>query len=150
MATSKNSIFQRNYKGTLGYELPDFEHQLFEISSLPLFDAEVYHQLFIDDDEWEQDLTELLELFIETLPEESALIKTAHEHHDWKAVEFMAHKIKGGCLTFGLNRLGIACQFLERYAKAGYNDKLEKLYEQMLGTINSTVPEVTKWVKTHH
>ena len=60
MATSKNPIFQRNYKGTLGYELPDFEHQLFEISSLPLFDAEVYHQLFVDDDEWEQDLTELL------------------------------------------------------------------------------------------
>ena len=74
MATSKNPIFQRNYKGTLGYELPDFEHQLFEISSLPLFDAEVYHQLFVDDDEWEQDLTELLELFIETLTEEMLLL----------------------------------------------------------------------------
>ena len=150
MINGKNAIFQRNYKGTLGYELPDFEHQLFEISSLPLFDAEVYHQLFVDDDEWEQDLTELLELFIETLPEENALINTAHERHDWKTVEFMAHKIKGGCLTFGLSRLGIACQFLERYAKTVQNDKLEKLYEQMIDTINSTAPEVTKWVKTHH
>lgn len=149
MINGKKSIYQREYKGTLGYELPDFEYQLFELSSLDVFDAEAYHKLFGDDD-WEQDLTELLEVFIETLPGEQALIKDAHQHHDWKKVEFMAHRMKGGCLTLGLDRLTIACQFLERYARAGYSDKLEKLYEQMLSTIDTTLPEVTKWVKTHH
>ncbi len=150
MINGKKSIYQREYKGTLGYELPDFEHQLFELSSLDVFDAEVYHQLYGDEPGWEEDLTELLEAFIQTLPEETTVIKNAHENHDWKKVEFMAHKMKGGCLSVGLDRLTIACQFLERYARAGYSDKLEKLYEQMLGTIDATLPEVTKWVKTHH
>lgn len=150
MLSGKKPIFQRDYKGTLGYELPDFEHQLFELSSLDVFDAEVYHQFYGDGPEWEEDLTELLETFIQTLPEETTFIKSAHENHDWKKVEFVAHKIKGGCFSLGLDRLAIACQFLERYAKTGQNDKLEKLYEQMLGTIDTTLPEVTKWVKTHH
>lgn len=58
--------------------------------------------------------------------------------------------MKGGCLTTGMQRLAIACQFLERYIKAGHNQQCEKLYEQMMRTINDTVPEITDWLKKHH
>lgn len=146
--TNRN-YFQKEYKGALGYELPDNENQLFEIKSLPALDVEAFHQIYTYDD-WEKSFTELMGIFLETLPKECALIKGAHDNHDWKKVEALAHKMKGGCLCVGMQRLAIACQFLERYIKAGHNQQCEKLYEQMMSTINETIPDVKKWLITHH
>ena len=81
MINGKKSIYQREYKGTLGYELPDFEHQLFELSSLDAFDVEVYHQLYGDEPGWEEDLTELLEAFVQTLPEESIPLRPSNHQN---------------------------------------------------------------------
>ncbi len=149
MATNKKQIFQKEYKGVLGYELPDNENQLFEINSLPALDAETFHKIYTYND-WEEAFTELMGIFLETLPKECSLIQEAHDRHDWKKVESLAHKMKGGCLTTGMQRLSIACQFLERYIKAGHNQQCEKLYEQMMRTIKDTVPEITHWLDLHH
>lgn len=149
MATSNLNYVQKEYKGALGYELPDNERQLFEIKFLPPLDVEVYRKIYTYDD-WEEAFTELMEIFIETLPKECALIQEAHANHDWQKLQALAHKMKGGCLTTGMQRLAIACQFLERYIKAGHSQQCEKLYEQMMGTINETVPDVKNWINNHH
>lgn len=149
MATNNLRFVQKEYKGALGYELPDNEEQLFQIKSLPTLDVEIFHNIYNFDD-WEDAFQEAMETFLETLPKERALIQEAHNNHDWVKVQALAHKMKGGCLTVGMQRLAIACQFLERYIKAGHNQQCEKLYEQMMCTINDTVPEVTDWLKKHH
>lgn len=149
MATNNLNYVQKEHKGALGYELPDNENQLFEIKSLPALDVEIFHKIYTYDD-WEEAFTELMGIFLETLPKERSLIQEAHDSHDWKKVEALAHKMKGGCLTTGMQRLSIACQFLERYIKAGHSQQCEKLYEQMLTTLNDTVPDVKNWLKNHH
>lgn len=149
MATHNLHFIQKEYQGTLGYELPDDEKQLFQINALPTLDAEAFHKIYTFDD-WEEALSEAMDTFLETLPEESALIQKAHDNHDWQKVQALAHKMKGGCLTTGMQRLAIACQFLERYIKAGHNQQCESLYKQMMHTIDDTVPAIKDWVKTHH
>src|SRR3990167_5425524 len=116
MATHNPHFIQKEYQGTLGYELPDDEKQLFQINTLPTLDAEAFHKIYTFDD-WEEALSEAMDIFLETLPEESALIQKAHDNQDWQKVQALAHKMKGGCLTTGMQRLAIACQFLERYIK---------------------------------
>lgn len=148
MATNNLNFTQREYKGALGYELPDSEQQLFEIKCLPTLDIEVFHKIYTYDD-WEEALTELMRIFLQTLPKECALIQEAHDSHDWNKVQALAHKMKGGCLTTGMQRLAIACQFLERYIKAGYSQQCEKLYDQMMTTLNDTVPDINKWIEHH-
>lgn len=149
MTTHNPHFIQKEYQGTLGYELPDDEKQLFQINTLPTLDAEAFHKIYTFDD-WEEALSEAMDTFLETLPEESALIQKAHDNQDWQKVQALAHKMKGGCLTTGMQRLAIACQFLERYIKAGHNQQSENLYKQMMDTIDDTVPAIKDWVKTHH
>lgn len=133
--------------GGLGFELPDTEHQLFQLDHLPILDIKFAQKFFQED--WEKFLLEMLSLFLKTLPAEKKLLESAHANHNWEQVEKLAHKMKSGCLYMGTKKLVIACQYLERYIKAGHNKQSEKLYQQMMHVMDETVSVVEPWLKTH-
>ena len=149
MARINPMVFEKDYQGKLGYELPDTDQQLFMLSDLPALDPKLFHKNFNYDD-WEETLSELMRIFLDSLPKEQAMIQAAHDKGDWKKVKRLAHKMKGGCLGAGLQRLNIACQFLERYIKAGHNKINEPLYQQMMQVIHDSVIAANEWLKTHH
>jgi two-component system, OmpR family, aerobic respiration control sensor histidine kinase ArcB len=51
---------------------------------------------------------------------------------DWSQIEKLAHKIKGGKVYIRTRRFQYACQYLERYFKAGHRSQLDKRYHLLL------------------
>jgi two-component system aerobic respiration control sensor histidine kinase ArcB len=74
----------------------------------------------------------------DSITDDLALIKIAHDQGDWSRVEELAHKMKSGA-TFGTVRLYYAFLYMERYRKAGHSACLEPLYQQMLRVIDETM-----------
>ena len=81
----------------------------------------------------------------ETMNDVTAL-KQAFQASDWGNVERLAHKIKGGASSCGTIRMKYACQYLERYIKAGHTKQIESLYHQCINVINETQQQVTEWL----
>ena len=129
----------------LGEDLPGSEAALFAIEQLLLFDLEKARKILGNNNAL---LMDMLKTTIHSLiPEELALMKQAHEAGNWQTVSRIAHKLKGGFLSIGLTRAAVACQYLERYYKAGHSELLEKLYEQMLQTLAATSDNIQSFTK---
>ncbi|MBA2651379.1 MAG: hypothetical protein H0U73_03810 [Tatlockia sp.] len=41
----------------------------------------------------------------------------------------------------------VACQYLERYRKAGHSASLEKLYLQLMTVFEDTIQSIESWLK---
>lgn len=121
--------------GVLGPDLPNTEEELFEIDKFPLFDIQVGLES-IGSEETLRDILKSVKK--EGILDDLAVIKKAHQQGDWDTIERLAHKIKGGA-CYGTVRLYYALLYMERYKKAGHSRCFEKLYEQMLNTINDTL-----------
>lgn len=130
--------------GNLGADLPETDAQLFELNGRPLLDANAALKL----------LNNNIQLFNATLTsivdKELALdlteIERAHAQGDWAAVERIAHRMKGGFVCCGIARLALACQYLERYHKAGHTVYREKLYQQVLSVADKTEQTLKRWL----
>lgn len=130
--------------GNLGADLPETDAQLFELNGRPLLDANAALKL----------LNNNIQLFNATLTsivdKELALdlteIERAHAQGDWAAVERIAHRMKGGFVCCSIARLALACQYLERYHKAGHTTHLEALYQQLIETANKTLTTLKRWL----
>jgi hypothetical protein len=55
--------------------------------------------------------------------------------------------MKGGAAYCGTVRMKYACQYLERYRKAGHAKSLEKLYYQLVQVVDETKNYIDKWLK---
>ena len=126
---------------SLGKDLPETENELFELAKLP----------FIDINQGVKNLgsllKELLQMMIGTpLTEDMLAIQTAYDKKDWDKVEALAHKIKSGSLYCATTQLTYACQYLERYHKAGHSKLLEALYQQFYATVEQTKKAVNNWL----
>ncbi len=67
-------------------------------------------------------IAETVELFLGTTPERLEGLRAAVASGDAMAIRAFGHSIKGSCLLLGLNRLGKACEMMER---SGAEGKLE-------------------------
>lgn len=128
----------------IGADLPATESELFILDQLPLLDAELAIKDFSQNKSL---LVTLLKSFLEQTPQEKEAIQTAYALRDWRRVEKLAHKMKGGTVYLKLNKLSIACQYMERYHKAGHTKLLEELYHQMIKTIDETLAAITHWLQ---
>lgn len=132
---SRTSCSQENLSSILGTDLPNDESLLFQLQAYPLFDKKQALENIGSD----ALLDELLAFLINTdLPHERAAMQSAYEQQDWERIEKLAHKIKGGAVYIGTVRLKMACQYLERYRKAGYRSLLPRLFEQLMAVIDDT------------
>jgi CheY-like chemotaxis protein len=128
----------------LGKDLPDDERELFNLEQYPLLDTTGGIKTLGND----AVLTTMLQMMVDTsIPNDEVALKQAFSVNDWPEVEKLAHKIKGGALYCGTIRLRYACQYLERYYKAGHTALLTKLYEQLLQILSDTREYVETWLK---
>ena len=82
------------------------------------------------------------------LPKDLDTITKAYAEQQWDIIEKMAHKMKSGALYCGVTRMKYACQYLERYQKAGHTHLQNQLYQQLMTVIIETQDAVAKWLNT--
>ncbi|MBA2650865.1 MAG: Hpt domain-containing protein [Tatlockia sp.] len=125
----------------LGRDLPNTEEQLFELEQFPLLDVAIGLETLGS----EATLFEILRGMIDLISEQKEELQQAHAAGDWEGVEQLAHKIKGGAEYPGTVRMKYACQYLERYRKAGHSTSLEKLYQQLICVLDDTQQSIEAW-----
>lgn len=128
----------------LGLDLPNTEEELFALNSFPVLDIDkgiavlgslsVFSEL-------------LLTLSSEDLPHGELGIRQAYIQGDWLKIESLAHKLKSGAVYCCTTKLQYACQYLERYSKAGHSRLLEKLYYQLIQVIGETRQAINRWLE---
>ncbi|MCX7115084.1 MAG: response regulator [Gammaproteobacteria bacterium] len=124
---------------SLGKDLPSAEKELLQLDAFPLLDA-VYAVELLGDITILKDMLSMM--MNEQIPHDTPLLEQAHAEQDWEKIEALAHKMKAGALYCGTIRLQMACQYLERYRKAGHTASLEPLYQQLMRTITQTVQAI--------
>lgn len=130
----RKDIKQQN---VLVKDLPDTEDELFDLEQYPLLDVSYGIGL---SGVSESEFFNLLNLFVmKEVPEDKRAIEEAYSIKDWDKVEKLSHKLKGGTDYMGAIRMKYACMYLERYRKAGYSILLEKLYQQLIKTLDETL-----------
>lgn len=80
------------------------------------------------------------------MPKDMLELTALHAQGNWDAIEKLAHRIKGGLLYCGTVKLIHACQYLERYRKAGHTILLEPLYQQLRRVETETTIAVKEWL----
>ena len=132
--------------GKLGKDLPDTVDELFAIDSFLMFDPKYLLKQAGDD---ESLAIELLNTFIaDQTQQDIHEMMQAYDKKDWGAVEKLAHKLKGGAGYLGTHRMFYACQYLERYYKAGHRDIgiLDKLFHQLIDINKETIKTIESWL----
>lgn len=128
----------------LGSDLPKTEEELFALNSFPLLDIEKGIATL-------GSLTVLSELLLtlssEDLPHGELAIRRAYIQSDWLKIESLVHKLKSGAVYCCTTKLQYACQYLERYCKAGQSRLLEKLYYQLIQVIGETKQAINRWLE---
>ncbi|RUQ88195.1 sensor histidine kinase [Legionella septentrionalis] len=131
-------------KAGLGADLPETESELFNLNDYKIFDLDEAKKNLGD----ENAVKDLLRLMLsQEMQTDLDAIKQAHRKHDWEKVEKLAHKMKGGALYLGTIKMKYACQYLERYQKAGHTKLLEPLYQQLIKIVMETQNYITKWLQ---
>ncbi|MBA2652845.1 MAG: response regulator [Tatlockia sp.] len=126
----------------LGLELPEREEQLFELGQYPLLDI----VNGVETVGSKESLLEMLKLMLIQTPQDKVEIEHAYASGDWEKVEKLAHRAKSGASYSGTIRMKYACQYLERYHKAGYSQSLERLYQQLFAVIDETIQAINQWL----
>jgi PAS domain S-box-containing protein len=132
-----------SYTKGLGRDLPDTEEQLFELEQFPLLDIVKGLETLGS----EATLSEILGEMIDLVPKQKEELQQAYAAGDWDEVEKLAHKAKSGAEYPGTLRMKYACQYLERYRKAGHSASLEKLYHQLMNVLDDTQQRIAEWLK---
>lgn len=127
-----------------GGDLPLSTEALFELNAYALFNSNNAittmsgnQQLF---------KTILLSVVNEHMPKDKAMLQSHHINGNWEAIEELAHYLKSGALYYGADRLVYACQYLERYRKAGHSTLLEPLYQQLIRLMDETCDAIKQWL----
>jgi len=132
---------------SLGQDLPQTEEELFKLEQFPLFDVEEG----IKDAGSIAALKELIGFMTEdSLTKDIIDTIVAYQKKDWDKVQRQAHKIKSSALYCHTTRLKYACQYLERYRRAGHLRLMEKLYHQFYQTVEDTKKTLEDWLREIH
>lgn len=134
---------KKQNKGKLDLDLPESEVQLFSLDHYPLLDIEKGIKS-LGNKEILKDLIALM--CAEAIPEDLLSIQNAYQEKNWEQIENLAHKMKSGAIYCGTVKMQYACQFLERYSKAGHFILLEELYQQLIGTVEKTKKYLEHWL----
>lgn len=114
--------------------LPD-DSKLFNLEQFPLLDLQHAEERIGN----KAVLFDMLHLMAtQEIPNDELILQSAHAILDWDAIEKLVHKMKGGAVYCGTFKMQYACQYLERYRKAGRTALLEQLYQQLLSVLGET------------
>ena len=127
-----------------GIDLPNTTAELFALDSFALLDSD--NAIVGMSGNAALFNTILLSVVNEHMPKDKALLKSHHANGDWEAIEKLAHYLKGGAVYYGADRFVHACQYLERYRKAGHSALLEPLYQQLIRLMDETTDAMKSWL----
>ena len=126
--------------------LPGTEEELFQLEQFPVFDEELALKQCPD----RPLLITLLESCIsESMQQDITQLKEAHKQQNWEQIEKTAHKIKGGMTYLGAQKMRFACQYFERYYKAGHHKLFEPLYQQIILVNDETCTFLRLWLENN-
>jgi PAS domain S-box-containing protein len=141
---TKGVTQQSHYPNGLGPDLPPTEEELFKLDSFVLFNVQ---SALIG---MSHDINLLKNVLISIIEKETPAdlieLQKAHIQRNWPVVEKLAHRMKSGYVYCGAERLVHACQYLERYHRAGHTLLLEPLYQQLLEVVGETKQKVNEWL----
>lgn len=102
--------------------------QVIHYKELAIFDFELLKKQFGG----KETATEMIMLFLKSLPHELQEIQTTYAKKDWHLIQRLIHKLRGGVSYTGAARFQEACAQLENAIKNGDHSLFEILYTQML------------------
>ncbi|MCR9192434.1 MAG: Hpt domain-containing protein [Gammaproteobacteria bacterium] len=121
------------------------EKALFDIASFPVLDIAVGLKNMHADTAL---FTDIVKTMLEKdLPLEKRAYKQAYAEKDWETLEKLVHKMKGGSIYTGLVQLQHACDYFEVYYQSGQKPLLEKLYQQIMHTIDRSQQALQTWLE---
>lgn len=135
----------KSQNGPLESDLPDTEEALFLLNQFAILDSKKALSFVANDTNALKNI--LKAMANEELPNEAKQLKMAYLSKDWDTIENLAHKIKGGAIYLGTEQLKFACQYFERYKKAGHTPLLEKLYQQMVRVMDKTRQAICEYLR---
>ncbi|MGQ1909797.1 Hpt domain-containing protein [Marinifilum sp. RC60d5] len=68
---------------------------------------------------------EMIEIFIEQIPEFTGEVSSYFEAHDWNRLGAVAHKAKSSVRTMGMESIGECLEKLEHYSKGNLKSELQ-------------------------
>lgn len=140
----KQWVVQKQHS-SLGVDLPATEANLFELDALPLFDPDL---ALVNMGDNQTLRLKILHIFVNaTIPEGLEDINIAYTELNWSSIEHIAHQMKSAALYSGAVQMKQACQYLERYRKAGHTSQLNALYEQLIRVAAETQQAVLHWLQ---
>lgn len=140
------SIQEEDNLAALGDGLPNGEKELFQLEAFPIFDIQDALSKINDREVLIKILKQSVSELVQKDIQEMSLL---YANSNWAGIEKLAHKVKSGALYIGTQRLFYACQYLERYYKAGHTLMLDKLYKQLLSVNEETLKTVEEWLKNN-
>jgi len=91
--------------------------------------------------------TDIVKTMLEKdLPLEKRAYEQAYAEKDWETIEKLVHKMKGGSIYTGLVKLQYACDHFEVYYQSGQKPLREKLYQQIMHTIDLSQEALQTWL----
>lgn len=142
---TRSTVTATQQINTLGPDLPQTEDELFKLADFTVFDAQSALTGMGRDINLLKNI--LVSIIEKETPSDLAALHQAHSRGDWHMVEQLAHRMKSGFVYCGAEKLVHACQYLERYLKAGHTRVLERLYQQLLVVIDETNQQVNEWLR---
>jgi two-component system aerobic respiration control sensor histidine kinase ArcB len=80
---------------------------------------------------------EAIVMMVESFPDELIKLETAYRTSNWKDIEMIVHKLRGGTSYCGTPRLKEACVRLDDYLQSGQTAAIGALYQQLLDEIET-------------
>lgn len=120
------------------------EEELFKLDAFSLLDADsalahMGNNIVL--------LQDALKFIVEQeIPNTIILLKKAYKAKDWTTIEKITHKMRGGIIYCGTEKLIHACQYLEQYHKDGHSKLLHPLYKQLFAVIDQTKERINQWL----
>ena len=130
--------------GSLGFDLPNTESELFLLHDLDILDINNALISMGHDMTLFKDI--LTSMILKEMPKDLTELERAYVAKNWDDLEKLAHRMKGGLVYCGTLRLVRACQYLERYHKAGHTRQLEALYQQLRQVADETTKTIQLWL----
>jgi two-component system, OmpR family, aerobic respiration control sensor histidine kinase ArcB len=81
---------------------------------------------------------EIMEMFKQSIPEHLQALEKVYQVKDWKTIENIVHKIKGGACYAGAVRLNYVCKNFLRCCLTGQFQQLDTLYTYLIFSLKET------------
>ena len=120
------------------------QKQLFDLSAFPLLDMEK-GIVILGNKSLLKDMVTLM--LNQGIDEDKINLERAYIAKDWKKIQSLAHKMKGGAAYCGLIRLQTACEHLEEHKSDNTSNLLEPLYIQLMEVVDITKRYIINWLK---